>query len=509
MIAINTLSSQYPQLAKEWHPTKNEGKTLDQFTAGSSKRVWWQCERGHEWDAIIKTRTRGSGCPYCANLKVWVGDNDLATTHPEIAKQWHPTKNGELTPQHVSKGTMKKVWWQCEKGHEWETSPYMRTIKEAGCPYCSNQKVLPGFNDLATTDPDLATFWHPTKNHPLTPQDITRGSGKKIWWQCKNGHEWRRQPFVQTYEDWSHWLGCPICSHVPELGESTRSKIKRQTFFETHPELIKEVHPTKNEDLHLPSIGCNSKQKVWWLGKCGHEWESSVSSRTKAKGDCPYCSGRQVLKGFNDLATTHPELTKEWHPTKNDLTPEQVRAGSAKKVWWKGDCNHEWEISVYSRTKGSKCPYCSNREVLLGFNDLATTHPELIKEWHPTKNGALTPEMMTYGSNQKVWWKGECGHEWSSLIVPRVNGTGCPYCANREVLTGFNDLATRYPDIAKQWHPTKNGHLMPNQVVSGSGKKVWWQCKDGHEWEATIVNRTRCQTQCPTCQNRKRNSSHF
>ena len=500
-----TLSMQFPHLAKEFHPTKNEGKTLDQFTQGSSKKVWWQCEKGHEWEAIIKTRTRGSGCPYCLNQKVWVGDNDLATTHPNIATQWHPTKNGDLTPEHVSKGSMKKVWWKCSLGHEWETSPYMRTQKESGCPYCSNQKVWVGFNDLATTDPDLASYWHPTLNHPLTPQDITRGSGKKIWWQCRNGHTWRREPFVQTYDNWTHWLGCPICSDLPELGEAIRSKPKRQTFFETHPELIEEVHPTKNEDLHLPSIGSQSKQKIWWLGTCGHEWESSVSSRTKAKGDCPYCANKKTLTGFNDLATTHPELAKEWHPTKNNgLTPDQIRVGSSKKVWWKGECGHEWEISPYSRAKGSKCPYCSNREVLVGFNDLATTHPELAKEWHPTKNGDLTPKTITSGSNQKVWWKGNCQHEWEAPIYHRANGTGCPYCSNREVLVGFNDLATLYPEIAQQWHPTKNDGLSPNQVVSGSAKTAWWQCEQGHEWKSKVVNRTRVKTGCPICQTKKR-----
>ena len=153
-----------------------------------------------------------------------------------------------------------------------------------------------------------------------------------------------------------------------------------------------------------------------------------------------------------------------------------------------------------------------------GINDFETWclnngKTDMLKEWDYEKNAPILPCDVAYGTAKKFWWIGlYCGHSYNASMNRRTSeNTACPYCcdSHAKLLKGFNDLATRYPDIAKQWHPTNNGHLMPNQVVSGSGKKVWWQCKDGHEWEATIVNRTRCQTQCPTCQNRKRNSSHF
>ena len=135
---------------------------------------------------------------------------------------------------------------------------------------------------------------------------------------------------------------------------------------------------------------------------------------------------------------------------------------------------------------------------------LSIVYPELAREWHPTKNGGLTADSVTLGSNKKVWWLGKCGHEWEAVIYKRVNGRGCPYCSGKRVLKGFNDLGTKNPELAKEWHPTKNGDLTPYDVTSGSSKKVWWLGKCGHEWEASIVNRSRLESGCPFCRKRSK-----
>ena len=148
------------------------------------------------------------------------------------------------------------------------------------------------------------------------------------------------------------------------------------------------------------------------------------------------------------LATEYPDIAKEWHPTKNGtLKPTDVTAGSHKKVWWLGLCGHEWETAIKYRTaSGNKCPYCSNRKVLTGFNDLATTNPTVANEWNYEKNIDILPTMISSGSNKKVWWKCSLGHEWQAAVVERADrGTGCPYCANQKVWIGFNDLATTNP----------------------------------------------------------------
>lgn len=198
-----------------------------------------------------------------------------------------------------------------------------------------------------------------------------------------------------------------------------------------------------------------------------------------------------------------PALAAEWDRMKNGaLTPQMIMPGSTRKVWWTCQMGHSWRASIAARaSSGSGCPYCAGRKVLPGFNDLASQDPQLAREWDEEKNGALTPQMVSVGSNRKVWWICARGHSYQSVVASRAtNQSGCPYCAGRKVLPGFNDLATLEPRIAAEWHPTLNGALTPEQVTVGSRKKVWWGCAYGHVWKSVIYSRTgakRCG--CPVC----------
>lgn len=331
------------KLAKEWHPTKNIDLKSCDVKSKSNKKVWWQCDKGHEWQSTVANRSSGKDCPYCSGLRVIKGETDLATVNPNIAKQWHPINNGDLKPEDVKPGSDKKVWWICAKNHEWVASISSRNKR--GCPYCSGKRVIKGETDLATVNPLLAKEWHPTMNGTLKAQDVTSKSHMKVWWKCKEGHEWQR----------------------------------------------------------------------------------TVHGRANNSG-CPYCFGRLAVKGKTDLATVNPLLTQEWHPEKNGtLKPDNVTIGSHKKVWWKCQKGHEWESAIYSRSK-SGCPFCSGKRVLKGKTDLATIDPVLASEWHFVKNGELKPDAVTAKSNKKVWWKCKENHEWRAVINDRAHGSGCPIC---------------------------------------------------------------------------------
>ena len=211
------LSITHPNLVTEWDYNKNNALSIypDKITYGSNKKVWWMCEHGHEWQSTISNRTNKShqnGCPVCAGRKVLAGFNDLTTVNPELASEWHPTKNGDLKPTQLTVSSHKKVWWICKRGHEWQATVNDRTNKSRphGCPICAGQKVLAGFNDLATVNPELALEWHPTKNGNLKPSDVTVSSGRKVWWMCKHGHEWEAVIYNRTRK--YHPCGCPICS---------------------------------------------------------------------------------------------------------------------------------------------------------------------------------------------------------------------------------------------------------------------------------------------------------
>ena len=134
----------------------------------------------------------------------------------------------------------------------------------------------------------------------------------------------------------------------------------------------------------------------------------------------------------------------------------------------------------------------------------------LAAQWDTERNGTLTPQQVTLTSNRKVWWICEKGHSFQTVIASRANGTGCPYCTNRKVLAGFNDLATVEPKIASEWHPTLNGALTPEMVTVGSTKKVWWECPLGHVWKATIYSRTGAKKcGCPVCAGKTRSVCPF
>lgn len=170
------------ELLEQWVADINLRLTPTIISRGSKRKVWWRCEKGHNWQAAVHTRTgSGTGCPVCANRKIHPTENDLAAQYPQLATQWHPTKNGSLTPEQIPPGTTRKVWWRCEKGHDYQAVIGARVMRANGCPYCAGRKVLPGFNDLATTHPKIAAQWHPLLNGSLTPQMVTAGSNKKVW----------------------------------------------------------------------------------------------------------------------------------------------------------------------------------------------------------------------------------------------------------------------------------------------------------------------------------------
>ena len=201
----------------------------------------------------------------------------------------------------------------------------------------------------------------------------------------------------------------------------------------------------------------------------------------------------------NNLAEVHPELVSEWSEKNLLLTPDGITFGSNKKVWWKGTCGHEWQASVKACSNGEKCPICSGARVIAGINDLQTTHPEIASEWSE-KNLPLKPDEVNAKSRKNDWWRcGKCGNEWKSVINARVKGTVCPVCAEREVLAGYNDLATTDNQLLSEWDYKQN-KLKPTEVSRTSAKRAWWKCRHGHSWSMKINERTILNKGCRICE---------
>ena len=316
------LSESHPELAAEadgWDPAL--------VSAGVVNKLAWRCANGHVWEARVSSRARqGAGCPYCAGQRAIVGFNDLATVNPELAAEadgWDPTT--------LTQGSHKKVGWKCTLGHQWTAEIASRNDGN-GCPICSGKLVLVGFNDLATTYPDVAVQadgWDPTT--------ITAGSGVKMKWICSNGHRWKAVVGSRV-----SGRGCPICV----------GKVVLAGFNDL---------ATLNSALAADADGWNPKTvtvssgsiKQW---KCsnGHRWKASVANRNKGTG-CAVCSGHKVLAGFNDLATVRPDLAAE----ADGWNPKTVTFGSGSIKQWKCSNGHHWKAVVASRTSGRGCPSCA------------------------------------------------------------------------------------------------------------------------------------------------------
>ena len=201
-----------------------------------------------------------------------------------------------------------------------------------------------------------------------------------------------------------------------------------------------------------------------------------------------------------NLKAVNPSLASQWHPTKNDtLRPKDVTPMSNKKVWWKCAEGHEWTTTIANGSKGQGCPDCGRTRVSKEYN-LEVANKNVAAQWHPTKNGTLSPKDVTPGSTKKVWWICDKGHEYQARVYNRSKGRGCPYCVGRAVCAD-NSLQTINPSLAAQWHPKKNGNLSPNDVTPHSNKKVWWFCDNGHEWKALINSRS-IGVGCPGCAGR-------
>ena len=184
-----------------------------------------------------------------------------------VSKYWDYDKNLGIKPEDFSHASSKKVWWRCPVCNgSWETTIATKT-RGRGCPYCSGNKVLPGYNDLLTKRPDIAKLWDYEKNGDLKPTDVTQYASNNVWWKCDKGHSYLQK----------------------------------------------------------------------------------IASKTSQNQRCPYCTGRRVLKGFNDFASQHPDLLKEWDYELNNLQPDEVTKGSSKKVHWIcKTCGRKW-IEYFSQ----------------------------------------------------------------------------------------------------------------------------------------------------------------
>lgn len=395
-------------------------------------------------------------------------------THPELAREavgWDP-----FNVSYLKRGLLV---WQCLDGHQW-SAKILDRIQGAGCPNCNvdlknikriidaQRIVEPKISiqeipklPLSLTHPELAreaVGWDPSQ--------VTSGSNKKVLWKCTSGHEW--QALISNR---SRGRGCRICSTIKHNQKRSELRSKKMLEQIVTQEINTDLEPHKEQ---------KRKIKV----KQSKELSSGIHQGHRKTG-CAVCSGKKVLIGFNDLRSKFPEIAIE----SEGWDPQAVTYGSGVKKKWVCKLGHRWEASPNLRTQGSNCPYCSHKFLLSGFNDLATTNPELISEvdgWDPSQViGAF---------GQKLAWKCPAGHKWKATINGRSRGRGCPSCAK----SGFdpNQPGFLYLLDHQSWVMLQIGITNFPENRLSQHKKIGWEVleirgpMDGHltqQWETAIL----------------------
>ena len=547
-----------PVLLAEWDYSRNGeiGLYPDSVASGSHKSAFWICSTcGNRYQEIIKDRKNAKyGCPICvrkfagaeSRKTKLAGKKVLSETHPQLVKEWLECEDSSLTSNDVTAGSCKKVKWQCSIcDGVYSSTIANRAIKNSGCPYCAGVRALAGFNDLATVNPQLAKEWS-TKNDSL-PSEFLPFSHQKVYWLCPVGHD----DYLSSVQSRSSGRGCPVCA-----SESHTSFPEQAIFYFIKQAFGDAENRYKFEnkyeiDIYIPSISVGLEYNGYFAHKNREKKDQVKKEKLEQNGirlltvkeykyerekqganyyireDYTYeemnllisqllldlCDNVPVLvdvknqsiaireqylrsRKENSIVAKLPKLIDEWDYEHNGkINPEFVSFGSKHEYYWIcPKCSSSYLASAKKRAMGEGCPCCAGKRVLPGVNDFATRYPQLLDEWDYEKNKKKPNEI--YGGGISIaYFKCKEGHSYKRKINERIKGVGCPICAGKKVLEGFNDLLSQKSDLALDWDYSKN-KVGPEKVHINSNKKYFWKCHIcGHEWESAVHQRL-C---CPNC----------
>ena len=557
------------QLMAEWDWAENERDMYNphKITLGNNIiKVHWMCDRGHHWQATVYARNSlKTNCPYCSG-RYATPETSLATTNPGLAGQWDYSKNGDITPEQVKQFSHYDAWWICEKGHSWRAKVSDRSNGN-GCPIC--------MNETHSSFPEQALFYYIKQAIPsalnrhkhnnrfeadiFLPEHGIAIEYDGEYFHRENDNDSKKEQYffennivlirlkegaVTQLGEKRSILGVKRNPSLDDLSNAFRQlfaflhsnydlslledvNVERDTcfilsqFLQTQKEnsigedlqLASEWDYDKNGDVQPSLVSRNSNRSFWWKCSRGHSWKAICNNRAQGRG-CPFCAGKKVLAGDNDLATTHPHLVQKWSE-QNIIKPTEITAGSDRKVWWVCEKGHEFEASPAHIVRGRDCPYCCGKKVLIGYNDFASRYPWLLEEWDFEKN-VMEPTEITAGTTRAASWIcSKCGFGWSASVLSRSRGSGCPRCgreaaqrANREkAIQEQGTLFDKHPELMVEWDWEKNTQLNPKELSAGSSEKAWWVCSIcGRSWCTQIRVRTKKGCGCQSCANKSQTS---
>ena len=485
----NDLTITNPQLAAEWSP--NNTKPANEVGEWQAYVAYWICpECGSEYRCEVRNRSVGDdSCPVCTNKRVEKGINDLATTDPDIAALL--SSNNERKADTLIRNFSMGAEWICPTcGGEYPRRICDKTPDDSDCPYCHGTKVLTGYNDLATTNPELVPQYSSLNERPATM--VRKDLNSYVYWECPECHYVYARRLNEKAPDNSD---CPACNHAKTVqGVNTL-----QAEF---PEIAEYLSP--NNDFTADEILSTSFRNVKWIcPTCGGEYFAPVKDMVKGLAECPYCNNQRPLAGFNTLKALYPEVAEHLSPN-NDFTADEILPTSTRNAKWVcSTCGGEYFGTVKDMVEGIvECPYCNNQRPLAGFNTLKALYPEIAEHLSPN-NDFTADEILPTRVRSTKWICPTCGGEYTASVKDMVNGLAkCPYCDNKRHLVGFNTLKALYPEIAEEMSP--DNEKGPDDVLPTSSYIVEWICPTcGGEYSASVKDMVSGNVECPYCSNEK------
>lgn len=417
--ALGPLSLESYEFMEEWSPVN---RAASSYTHLSTEVVYWNCKLcSNSWKCMVYSRVKGAAsCPYCAGKEI--SERDFFEIVELLASSFSGANPMNLSELRVEWKRTLAIWLCADEPHSYEAT-IQKKLTLKGCPYCSNRRLLPGFNDLPSALPAVYSEWSP--KNTLDPHSLLVSSRERVLWLCSKEsckHEWI-SPVVHR----RNGSGCPRCSvSGPRAVNFELSVASSSAVMEYWDEAANRLSPEH--------IGKGSHQAISLVCKLSHRWEESA---------------RKVVSRAERLNRNRAESLKR------DGVGAQTEARPQTENHFKGQEESRAKsfagTEVPLLTADSICPYCSGEVLLQGFNDLKTIYPKIAAQWHPQLNGKRLPTDCLPSSYERVWWLCEQGHTMSRLIAYRtLRYNECSYCtggSSKIELEVLNFVQEHFPQL--------------------------------------------------------------
>jgi hypothetical protein len=439
VVAKKLLRDTYPDLREQFDVSLNVGVTFDELFVIFNEKIFWNCPAGHLIHQKPRLRTQGK----CSVCSIERSRKYLRDHHMDLLKEFSPSNDEEIDPSTLYSSSPDSFLWTCNRSgqrHEYKATVKSR-IMGHGCPYCGGSSILPGFNDWTTIEPLETLIWDYARNldsdgNPIDPTTLGLDNRTMYYWICITGNHERIISISSAVQGKRAGKECRTCAGYKSIAGVSDA-------FTLYPHLQTRLSPIGNQDINLLNLHPGNRAiMITWCCENNHTWKRSFAEELSSKG-CGKCLGTDLWEGQNDLLSQFPDVASE---IAYDLNAElegflqvpsgKVHQNSSLDSWWRcTNHGHTWRTKVEKRTReGTGCPFCSDRRVWPGFNDLWTKRPDLVDEIDFDKHAGLDPKKLLWVSHVVLNWVCLEKHKWSATLQVRSSNsnrrpTGCPNCA--------------------------------------------------------------------------------